>query len=133
MPRQVSPQSLKYFVLDSLVKVEKSVTENQSSIGLITTQDLLIPPEAYYELPTGVQIKMVGEVSPVFFSLRFVDNTISWRLVNQSPIVWPSNKKLVEVVLQLWNPGHQSYAIPEDSLLGELIVYRSVKWEEVLA
>jgi hypothetical protein len=117
---------LKYFVDEGVIKV----TKKGDTLHLITLQDLLIPEGAYYELPTGIRMRIDGEVTPLFFNLVFEDKDAAWKLVNLSPILWPTSK-LSEIVLQLWNPTHQSYAIPEDTHLGVLAAYKSVAVEEV--
>jgi hypothetical protein len=117
---------LKYFVDEGAVKV----TKMEHTLHLTTLQDLLIPEGAYFELPTGIRMKIEGEVTPVFFDLIFEDKDMVWKLVNLSPVLWPKTR-LSEVVLQLWNPTHQSYAIPGDSHLGALAPYKSVAVEEV--
>jgi len=86
---------------------------------LETRNDLLIPAEAYYELPTGIRFKSVGQVAPIFVSWKYNDPDTAFRLVNQSPIFWPTYS-FTELLVQLWNPSHTSHAIPEGSIIAAL-------------
>ena len=97
---------------------------------LETQNDLLIPGESYYELPTGVRFKVVGATVPIFVCLMYQDPDTAFKLVNHSTIVWPKTS-FTELVLQLWNPSHTSQAIPEGTTIVFLRVGEDVSFQEV--